>query len=273
VLETNLHYAGRTEIGNWCIVLIDTHVPGEDGGAIAREALEDLDATLSAQADRHVLICLHHHPVAIGSAWLDALGITNRDSLFAVINRHRNVRALLWGHVHQSFDEHSGDLRLLATPTVSVRRTDALPLRLAAAGPRWLSRTTTAGRAAVATLMSLRATARRVPACAGAACGRARPRIALARRRSRQQRYLLGSVHVLREARRSLDPKRLRRFVGSGQGSTVTRRHTFGAVMAKKPGPGGLVENPARRLRPRIRQAARIARPRAAARGGPWFTT
>jgi len=136
VLEDEpLHYAGRAEIGNWCIVLIDTHVPGEDGGAIAPEALEDLDATLSAQAARHVLICLHHHPVAVGSAWLDALGIANRDSLFAVINRHQNVRALLWGHVHQSFDEHSGDLRLLATPSTCVQfkphctrfRYDSLP--------------------------------------------------------------------------------------------------------------------------------------------------
>jgi Icc protein len=94
-----------------------------------------LDATLSAQAARHVLICLHHHPVAVGSAWLDALGIANRDSLFVVINRHRNVRALLWGHVHQSFDEHSGDLRLLATPSTCVQfkphctrfRYDSLP--------------------------------------------------------------------------------------------------------------------------------------------------
>jgi len=130
-----LHYAGNALVGNWCIVLLDTHVPGEDGGTIPADDLTRLEATLQANSARHALVCLHHHPVAVGSAWLDELGIANRDALFAVINRHANVRALLWGHVHQAFDERSGDLRLLATPSTCVQfkphcarfRYDSLP--------------------------------------------------------------------------------------------------------------------------------------------------
>jgi 3',5'-cyclic-AMP phosphodiesterase len=130
-----LHYAGSASLGSWCIVLLDTHVPGEDGGAVAPETLDRLDATLNEAAAQHALLCLHHQPVAVGSAWLDALGVANRDALFAVINRHANVRALLWGHVHQAFDEQSGDLRLLATPSTCVQfkphctrfRYDSLP--------------------------------------------------------------------------------------------------------------------------------------------------
>lgn len=130
-----LHYAGSARLGNWCVVLLDTHVPGEDGGELTPETLDRLDATLREAASRHVLVCLHHHPVAVGSAWLDALGVANRDALFAVINRHANVRALLWGHVHQAFDEQTGGLRLLATPSTCVQfkphctrfRYDSLP--------------------------------------------------------------------------------------------------------------------------------------------------
>jgi len=44
------------------------------------------------------------------------VGLTNADELFAVLDRHRNVRAVLWGHVHQPFDALRGTVRLLATP-------------------------------------------------------------------------------------------------------------------------------------------------------------
>jgi 3',5'-cyclic-AMP phosphodiesterase len=137
-----LQCAGCAEIDSWCIVLLETHVPGEDGGTLAPESLARLDATLAAHADRHVLVCLHHQPVAIGSAWLDALGLSNRDALFSIIARHPNVRALLWGHVHQVFDEQVAGLRLLATPSTCVQfkpncthfRYDILP-----PGCRWLT--------------------------------------------------------------------------------------------------------------------------------------
>jgi 3',5'-cyclic-AMP phosphodiesterase len=112
-----LQCAGSALLGRWCIVLLETHVPGKDGGTLAPESLARLDETLAAHPDRHALICLHHQPVAVGSAWLDALGLSNRDSLFAVIARHDHVRALVWGHVHQVFDEQAGGLRLLATPS------------------------------------------------------------------------------------------------------------------------------------------------------------
>jgi Icc protein len=116
-----LHYAGNRQLGNWSIVLLDTHVPGQDGGEISGGDLTRLEDALQAHPSRHTLICLHHHPVAVGSAWLDELGIANRDALFAVIDRHPNARALLWGHVHQTFDERRGDLRLLATPSTCVQ--------------------------------------------------------------------------------------------------------------------------------------------------------
>jgi Icc protein len=130
-----LQCEGSAAVGEWRIVLLDTHVPGEDGGALSSETLARLDATLARRDAPHALVCLHHHPVAIGSAWLDALGVANRDALFAVVDRHPSVRALLWGHVHQAFDEEAGGLRLLATPSTCIQfkphcvrfRYDSLP--------------------------------------------------------------------------------------------------------------------------------------------------
>jgi 3',5'-cyclic-AMP phosphodiesterase len=63
------------------------------------------------------MVCLHHHPVAMASRWLDALGIDNADEFFQVLDAHAQVRAISWGHVHQCFDARRHGVRLLATPS------------------------------------------------------------------------------------------------------------------------------------------------------------
>jgi len=107
---------GAVDLGSWRIVLLDSAVPGSAAGHLSRRTLTELDAALAAAPARHALVCLHHHPVPMGSRWLDRVGLTNADELFAVLDRHRNVRAVLWGHVHQPFDALRGTVRLLATP-------------------------------------------------------------------------------------------------------------------------------------------------------------
>jgi len=106
---------------HWLVVLLDTSVPGRVDGHLGADALERLHATLGAHAGRHVLICLHHHPVAHGSRWLDALMLDNAAALFAVLQRHAGVRGLLWGHVHQELDRQHGRWRLLATPSTCMQ--------------------------------------------------------------------------------------------------------------------------------------------------------
>jgi 3',5'-cyclic-AMP phosphodiesterase len=53
----------------------------------------------------------------MSSRWLDRVGLVNADEFFRVIDAHRDVRAILWGHVHQSFDALRRNVRLLATPS------------------------------------------------------------------------------------------------------------------------------------------------------------
>lgn len=107
---------GHVDLGRWRIVLLDSSVAGIASGRLAPETLNRLDTTLAASAGRHALVCLHHHPVDMGSRWLDLVGLENRDEFMAVIDRHPQVRAILWGHVHQEYDGIRGGVRLLATP-------------------------------------------------------------------------------------------------------------------------------------------------------------
>jgi Icc protein len=63
------------------------------------------------------MVCLHHHPVPMDSRWLDSVGLTNAAQFLNTIDRHQNVRAIVWGHVHQTHDSLRKGVRLLATPS------------------------------------------------------------------------------------------------------------------------------------------------------------
>jgi len=108
---------GLLDIGRWRIVLLDSCLPGSAAGALSREALAGLDAALGSAGTRHCLVCLHHQPVPMGSRWLDQVGLTNASEFLETIDAHSNVRAIVWGHVHQSFDALRKGVRLLATPS------------------------------------------------------------------------------------------------------------------------------------------------------------
>jgi 3',5'-cyclic-AMP phosphodiesterase len=108
---------GVADLGPWRIVLLDTWLAGSAAGRLSPESLAHLDQALRSAAHGHVLVCLHHHPVSMASRWLDEVGLENAAEFWRVLDQHRNVRAVLWGHVHQCFDALRGDVRLLATPS------------------------------------------------------------------------------------------------------------------------------------------------------------
>jgi Icc protein len=109
-------YCGDHTIGAWQFVMLDSFDPGHVGGRLSFDELTRLDAVL-ARSSAHTLVCLHHHPVAMGSRWLDGIGLANADDFWRVIDAHAHVRAVAWGHVHQAYDGERGGIRLLATPS------------------------------------------------------------------------------------------------------------------------------------------------------------
>lgn len=115
--EPPFHFGGTVLAGGWCIPLLDTHVPGETGGKLGRTQLDELEAILREHRERHALVCLHHQPVPVGSPWIDAIGLEDGKELLDLVTAIGNVRAIIWGHVHQEFDQYRGTCRLLATPS------------------------------------------------------------------------------------------------------------------------------------------------------------
>ena len=109
------------QVGAWRVVMLDTLVAGSVGGKLAVSQLQLLERALEEAPGIHHLVCLHHHPVPIGSRWMDGIGLANPEALFEVLDRHANVRALLWGHIHQEFDDWRNGVRLLASPSTGVQ--------------------------------------------------------------------------------------------------------------------------------------------------------
>jgi 3',5'-cyclic-AMP phosphodiesterase len=134
-------YCGSLRLGGWRIVMLDTHVPMKPGGWLDAGELARLERELAAASDENVLVCLHHQPIPMGSAWLDAVGLGNPEDFEAVLERHANVRGVAWGHVHQASDRAHRGIHMMSTPSTCAQftpRTDRCLMDLAPPGYRWL---------------------------------------------------------------------------------------------------------------------------------------
>ena len=110
-------------LGGWAVVMLDTwFAESDDGeGQLGAAELERLEATLQAHRDHHTLVCLHHPPVSMEAAGLDALGLLDAEPFVATLDRHPQVRGVAWGHAHQSLDRFRGAVRLMCTPSTCMQ--------------------------------------------------------------------------------------------------------------------------------------------------------
>lgn len=110
-------YCAYEEIGNWLIIGLDSCVSESAGGHVAVGELERLTDVVAQSDAEHVMVCLHHPPVAMGSTWLDSVGMKNGEEFLQHLESLRKVRLAVFGHVHQPYDAVHHGIRVLATPS------------------------------------------------------------------------------------------------------------------------------------------------------------
>lgn len=126
--------------GPWDLVLLDSTVPGEEGGHLPGHVLAALTAQLQAGRDRPTLVFLHHHLRPLGSRWIDTMQVDNGAAVIAELARFPQIRAVICGHVHQEAEQETQGLRLLATPSTCVQfqpGSDDFALDAQTPGYRW----------------------------------------------------------------------------------------------------------------------------------------
>ncbi|MDG0979360.1 MAG: 3',5'-cyclic-AMP phosphodiesterase [Halieaceae bacterium] len=110
-------------VGVWQIIMLNSQIPGQVGGRLGPRQLGLLEEALQAGADArlYTLVCLHHQPELVGSAWIDTQAVLDAAEMFDIIEQYPGVKGVLWGHVHQEVDYLRNGLRMLATPSTCIQ--------------------------------------------------------------------------------------------------------------------------------------------------------
>lgn len=117
----NVHFTISTLLKNWHFIFLSSHLSGSTKGHLADDMLKILSHQLAQQPHQHTLVCVHHHPVDIGSRWLDTMRIDNADALFEILDQHSQVKGVLWGHIHQQFESVRKNVKLLGSPSTCIQ--------------------------------------------------------------------------------------------------------------------------------------------------------
>lgn len=106
--------------GNWRLIGLDTQITGSLSGEVGSEQLAWLERQLAASPLPTALF-LHHHPLPIGSLWLEKIILQDAASLWQLLDRFPQVRVLCGGHVHQEWAVLRGSTLVLTTPSTGVQ--------------------------------------------------------------------------------------------------------------------------------------------------------
>jgi len=101
----------------WRFVMLDSSVRGEDSGCIGNAQREWLRKALAEAATLPVVVAVHHNPLPVGSEWLDTMTISDGAALLAILDTAPQVKAVLFGHVHQEFEEYRDGTLYASVPS------------------------------------------------------------------------------------------------------------------------------------------------------------
>jgi len=123
VVSENKEMVSVIKKGNWQIIMLDSQVPGSVFGNFAQSQLDIVKNALTADSTSHTMLVMHHQPIPMGCEWLDNQQIKNSDALLNIVQQHKNVKVVLWGHVHQDTDREIDGVRFISTPSTCVQFT------------------------------------------------------------------------------------------------------------------------------------------------------
>jgi Icc protein len=136
-----IQYVEHAHHGNWHFIFLDSTIPDSEKAHLTQETLQTLEKHLQSAPDTNTLICLHHQPVPTGSEWLDTMAVDNASEFLALLEKHSQVRGILWGHVHQQFDGRYKNIKLMSSPSTCVQflpGSKDFAVDAATPGYRWL---------------------------------------------------------------------------------------------------------------------------------------
>ncbi|MBD1389079.1 3',5'-cyclic-AMP phosphodiesterase [Neiella sp. HB171785] len=137
-----LSCADRVLTDHWQLLMLNSQVRGFTFGELAQSQLEFVAQSLAEHPDHFTLVFVHHNPVPMGCRWLDQHRMKNGESLLSALTQADNARGVVWGHVHQDWQQTRDHLHLIATPSTCIQfkpRSEQFALDKRPPGYRYLS--------------------------------------------------------------------------------------------------------------------------------------
>ena len=108
-------------IGGWRLIGLDSHLPGEVRGQLGASQLAWLASKLNVEPRQPTAIFLHHPPLAVGTGWLDGIGLEDAEPFLSLLRSFPQAKLICCGHIHHEMTVSHADKLLLATPSTSVQ--------------------------------------------------------------------------------------------------------------------------------------------------------
>ncbi|MDP6969404.1 MAG: metallophosphoesterase [Gammaproteobacteria bacterium] len=123
VCEQSVDSVRSIELAGWQVILLNTtdQPDGRGGGGISQAHLGALAEYLQGRATVPTLIVMHHNPVAVASLWQDKIMLANADQFTRLLAAHKQVQAVVFGHIHQVLDRYQDGIRYLGSPATSIQ--------------------------------------------------------------------------------------------------------------------------------------------------------
>jgi 3',5'-cyclic-AMP phosphodiesterase len=107
--------------GGWNFVLLNSAIANCVEGKLSSASLDWLEAALQRYPEYPTVVALHHPPAEIGSEWMDEISLRNPADLYDVIDRHPQVKLVVFGHIHQAFAGQRQGVGYLGTPSTCIQ--------------------------------------------------------------------------------------------------------------------------------------------------------
>ncbi len=119
--KTNISMGKNLISNNWNIIFLNSQIEDRVEGSLASEELQFLEDSLLEYNNHHSIVIFHHHPAPVGVDWLDRIGLQNADEFWEIANKHKNLKYVFFGHVHQEFHGTKDGIKYFSTPSTCIQ--------------------------------------------------------------------------------------------------------------------------------------------------------
>jgi 3',5'-cyclic-AMP phosphodiesterase len=120
LLNKQIDMPGNIKTEHWQLLFTDSHIENQAAGLVTDISLKKLNTQLQ-QCNKPALLFTHHPPVKINSLWLDKIGMSNGDQLLQQLSSFNQLQAVVFGHIHQTWQSQYQHIKILGTPSTCIQ--------------------------------------------------------------------------------------------------------------------------------------------------------